>query len=284
MSARAPRSSIDGYALAAPHRRLRRRLALACVLGTALFGFASLASRADLGVHLLADWPDRLAAAAGLEVTRIEVRGNRYARTSDITAALNFAPAQSQFKLDLEAARHRVEALPWVLRAKLQRVLPDAVAVEVVERTPALLWRAQGRDVLVDMHGRELASLTAGSDVGLPVFTGAGAAPVAPDLLMLLQSHPEIARRVVEFRWIEGRRWSLVLAGGRLLHLPAEGLAAALAWTESMLSKGLPEHRLHSIDLRVPGQLIVRELEHQTSGTTAVGRMAGGAGRGGAAQ
>ena len=258
-----PRSAIDGFARPIRPRRGRRTL----VVGLAALGAikaAAFAALLLLGPGALpatdgaAMWLDSLAAGAGLQAARVEVHGNRITPASQIVAALDLAGAGSQLSLDTAAARHRLEALPWVRTAAVRRVLPDGVAVEIVERKPAFVWRNAGRAVLVDMDGRELSAVAEG-DLGLPVLVGAGAGAAGPRLLGLIAQHPAIERRLVEARRIEDRRWTLLLAGGTLLHLPGDGAQAALAWVEALAGRGLIERGLAVIDLRVPGELVIRE-------------------------
>jgi cell division protein FtsQ len=229
---------------------------------------------------------DRAAAAAGLKPIRLELRGNRHTSHADVLAALALHETPSQISFDVAAAASRVEALPWVATAKISRLLPDAIAVEITERRAAILWRASDRDLLVDMDGRELASVPRGSDIGLPVVLGDGAGPAAPALMALLQSYSEIERRLVASERVEWRRWRLHLASGTRVELPAGTSAAALAWLDAQAGTGILDRGLEAIDLRVAGQLVVRagpahvaEIMTKPSGTrlTARASAAGGA-------
>lgn len=279
MSARVPRSTIGGYPR--PSRPRRRRFSRGLVLSL----LALIGAVAGLVMIVLAHrlepaqdghrWSDRLALAAGLKPTWADVRGASYTSHSDIAAALALDTAVSQLSYDAAAAERRIEALPWVLRAKVHRILPAAIGVEISEREAAILWRAADRDMLVDMTGRLLTTVPRGSDIGLPVVTGEDAGPAAPDLMVLVRTHPEIQRRMIEARRIEGRRWTLLLVGGTLLHLPGDGVAAALAWIEAQAANGLLDRNLAAIDMRVPGQLVVRDAV--TSRTANATPSSGGA-------
>lgn len=263
MSARAPWPPAGGY-VRFDRSRTRRRVvsaasAVLCLsaIGTGLAMIAT-AQRLAPAVEGGPGWADRLAAAAGLKPERIEVRGHRYTSLSEISAAVALHGIASQLSFDPSAAERRIEALPWIARAQVRRVLPDAVAVEVVERMPAIVWRAAERDMLVDMHGRVLSEIPRGSDTGLPVVIGAGAGPAAPALIELLRQHPEIERRFAEAIRIDDRRWRLLLASGTFVELPGSGTAAALAWLEAHARHGVLDRGLATLDLRVPDQLVVR--------------------------
>lgn len=263
MLARAPRSAIEGPFL--PERRSRRgtigmrpRSGLKIAAGAGIAcGLAVLA----LFARDIANAPaylDRLAQGLGLSISTIDVRGNRYTQRADIVAALAISPDTTHLALDIEAAQHRIEALPWVSKARIHRDLPGGIAIEITERRAAIVWRQADRDTLIDATGRSLASFPSGSDLGLPVIEGDNAGPAAADLFALLAQSPETARRTLRSRRIEARRWTLDLAGGIEVHLPAEGLAGAIAWLESQANAGLLDVAVTAIDLRVPGQLVVR--------------------------
>jgi len=216
---------------------------------------------------------DRAATALGFGITRLEILGNRYTQRTDIVEALGLSSGASQLAFDTNTAKSRIEALPWVLKAGINRSLPDGIVVEITERRPAIVWRDLDRDVLLDKEGRELTTVPQGSDLGLPVVTGVAAGQAAPGFVNLLKQHAEIQRRTAESRRIEGRRWTIQLNDGTLVHLPAVGVAGSLAWLESQAASGLLDLGLEAIDLRVAGQLVVRKRDRTTSGASAWSRQ-----------
>jgi cell division septal protein FtsQ len=276
MSCSAPRSVIEGHVRPSPARRGRRVLgavrwlAAGLVLAVAAAAAVSVPVNPALGPRA---WAEAIVEAVGLRISRVDVRGNGLTQRSEVVAALRAGltdPMSAQpklpdqdtdlpFWLDLEAARRRIEALAWVHTAKLARMLPDGLAVEITERRPAFVWRRDDQDTLLDSEGRELSRIQRGSAAGLPVVAGEGAGPAGPRLMAMLKGHPEVERRMVEARRIEDRRWTLVMTGGTLLHLPGDGTAAALAWSEAQAGSGLLDRGLEVIDLRVSGQLVVRD-------------------------
>ena len=65
---------------------------------------------------------------------------------------------QNIFLMDVGAMTARIEALPVVASANLVRQLPDQVTVNVVERTPVLLWQTQQGIFSIDSHGVVIAT------------------------------------------------------------------------------------------------------------------------------
>jgi cell division protein FtsQ len=80
--------------------------------------------------------------------------------------------------------------------------------------------------------------------------SGEGAAQEAAALSALLGDFPQIARRVESAERVGTRRWTLHLAGGTSVELPATGEADALARFAERLEWGLAN--AERINLRVP--------------------------------
>jgi len=70
--------------------------------------------------------------------------------TAQIEAAAALPPQLHLFDADLRSLRARVEALPWVARARVSRVWPDTLEIRVWERVPAARW---GDAELLDDEG-----------------------------------------------------------------------------------------------------------------------------------
>jgi cell division protein FtsQ len=157
---------------------------------------------------------------------------------------------------DSRAAQRRIESLPWVERASVERVLPDRLDVHVVERAPYAVWRLNGRHFLVDKAGRVLATVPSDAMPTLPRVAGEGAAIEAVRLYELLGSRPGLARQVEIAERVGGRRWTLHLSGGSTLQLPAQGEAEAIE--RGLQIANTRGSARSEIDLRVPGRPLVR--------------------------
>ncbi|MFM2422374.1 MAG: hypothetical protein RL291_904 [Pseudomonadota bacterium] len=205
--------------------------------------------------------------ARGFGLEQVNVQGHRHTPDGDIFEALGSASAKTLFSFDADAAKVRIEALPWVERATLRRVFPNAIDVSVVERKPAILWHADDGTRLLDRDGRHLGRLPKG-DTGqgyganLIVLEGAGADAHATAALTLLAAFPGIAHRLKSLEFVAGRRWTVHLVDGAKLHLPADDPARALAQALELDRKGLLE-KATEIDLRVRDRLILIGTEPQ---------------------
>ncbi len=238
----------------------------------ALTGWQALATAAAgaaifLALHLFAG-PRRdiapsldltaVANALGLGIEKVTITGHRHTSDAAIFEMLDPSNVRTQFDLDPRAIKARIERLPWIALASVSRVLPDGVAISVVERRAAVVWRHDGREWLVDATGRKLGENPPGAFAELHRITGLGADVEAPDLLKILAAHPEIARRLDRAERVSGRRWTLHLMNGTQVLLPADDASAALARAATGRPGTRPIDRAGAIvDVRSPARMFI---------------------------
>ena len=102
---------------------------------------------------------------------QVEVSGNQYV-TRDGVVAL-FAPDRnhSLLNIPLDDRRAQIERISWVKSARVQRVLPDGIRVEVTERRPVAFLRTGSELSLIDAEG-VILDRPAQGDFRLPVVSG----------------------------------------------------------------------------------------------------------------
>jgi cell division protein FtsQ len=248
-----------------PPRRLRRKLGwvlspIAVVLAGATGVLVLAGSGAARPTAPALAEIERMIELAGYGLTQVSLTGHRLTPDSDIFDAIDLAGAPTMLSFDSRAAQARIEALSWVERASIERVFPDRLEVRIVERTPFAVWRLGARHFLIDRTGRVLAPVAPTTAPSLPRLAGEGAPTEAAQLYALLTGHPTLMRQVEVAERIGQRRWTLRLAGGGVIQLPADGVAEALA-RATALAGTAREAALNELDLRVPDRTLVRE-EH----------------------
>jgi cell division protein FtsQ len=195
---------------------------------------------------------------AGLGLQQVTVAGHRYTSDTDIYAALNLDSARTLLSFDASAAKARVEQLPWIAKASIERMSPNGIDVRVSERTPFAIWREGERSWLIDRRGHKLQLAPADVMPQLPRVSGDGAGSEVVAVTALLADFPAIARKVEVAERVSGRRWRLHMASGGSVELPAEGEAEALARLTRLYELGLGGAKL--IDLRVDTRTLVDGL------------------------
>ncbi|MDL2058639.1 FtsQ-type POTRA domain-containing protein [Mesosutterella sp. AGMB02718] len=119
------------------------------------------------------------------------------------------------FTADIDALRGVAEAVPWVSRASVERVWPDALRVTIVRRRAAALW---GGTRLLSDRGEIFApkEVKASEAQKLPRFSGPD--PMAPQVVEMFGVLEPLARRlgadVEELSVTDRGAWSMKIEGG----------------------------------------------------------------------
>ena len=215
----------------------------------------------------LAASTNELALAAGLEVKAVQVEGQHHLREAEIAAALGPRDGVSIFVFDTDAARERLKHNGWVAEARVMRLLPSALVVELEERTPFALWREGGKLAAIDASGKVLSLVERTEFPNLPVVSGAGAAAPAAEIVEALNAVPELRDRVRDIERIAGRRWDLVLDSGLRAKLPATKLVEALADLSAIAAKNPAAlYEIAEIDFRVSSQFTLQLKDGSETG------------------
>lgn len=200
-----------------------------------------------------------LAAQAGFRVENVEVVGRTQTDPKALLAAADLRRGSPILAFNPEEARERIESLPWVASAAVERRLPDTVAITIVERKPIALWQHNEKITLIDAAGANLGVVAIESAPALPLIVGGDAPAHVGELLAALSVHPEIAKRVQASSWIGSRRWDLKMDNGVDIRLPEVGMVEALQQlADAEASTRVLERDVAAIDLRLPGKMIVR--------------------------
>lgn len=200
-----------------------------------------------------------LAVGAGLEVQKVTVEGQVNVSDADIAAALGTRSGVSIFAFDTSAAREKLKRNGWVREARVMRLLPSTLVVELEEKVPFALWQEGGQTAIIGMSGEVLALADRAKFPNLPVVSGPGAAQPAREMVDALKLFPELTRHVTEMERIAGRRWDLVLDSGLRAKLPAVNIRQALVDLNSMATRNPASlNEIAEIDFRVPTQFTVR--------------------------
>ena len=84
---------------------------------------------------------------------QIVIEGNRFVASDAIVEKFAADMGRSVVRVPLGERREALETLPWVEQARVQRVMPNQIRVEIIERTPVAFLRTASELSLVDSHG-----------------------------------------------------------------------------------------------------------------------------------
>ena len=237
-----------------------QRLFLAAILGGAVVLAWMVASFA--GVPAMASKQlAAVAADAGFEVRRVEVRGVKQLNELKVYERALAERDRAMPLVDVEALRGRLMELSWVADARVSRQMPDTLVIDIVERKAVAVLRKADRLVLIDAEGHELEPVSAGRARGKLVIAGPGAGKQVKALAALLDAAPALKPQVREAAWVGNRRWNLTFKTGQLLALPEGKEASAKALMTFAQLDGrnrLLGGKAQAFDMRAPDRIYLR--------------------------
>lgn len=242
-------------------RRSLRGAGIAAIFGLALGGPAWLWQSGWVGSAVHSVWQSTAERMgdAGLRVEEVLLQGRRHESADRITKVLGIDRGAPLLAIDLAHARERLETLPWIRAASIERQFPDTIRVKILERRPMALWQRENKLVLVDDEGTVITSRNLERFRDLLVVVGKDAPAHASSLMTILAHEPALKQRVNAAVRVGDRRWNIRMDNGVYVRLPEK--APREAWQRfARLEREheLLKQDLLSIDLRIPDQLIVR--------------------------
>ena len=230
-------------------RRRRGRLAVIGLILVAVVSGGALVERSSL-----------------VALAEVQVRGTERLDASEVRAAADLPLGTSTLRLRLGAARERVEALPLVRAAEVERIDPLTVRVTVRERVPELVVTTHRGAVLVDGAG---LVIDRGGVTGLPQVATAttevpapGTAitvlPAAANAVAVHAALPGPLRaEVVRYEPRADDDVDLVLRNGLRVRFGRADHVVEKARTLGALLPGLEQTQVALIDVRAPSNPVV---------------------------
>jgi cell division protein FtsQ len=238
-------------------RRSMRVGACAAMLMAAVHGIAT-SGDADGSGNPFRNWQGKLAGLAGLAADNIQITGVENHDPAQVLAAIGVKPGASLVGFDAETARRQLSKLDWVESAGVQRMFPNQLVVNLVERQAFAIWQNDGNFGVIDKLGTPMSGISPSSFKHLPLITGAGANTAVAELVNQLEATPDLKAKVRAAARVGGRRWTLYLDNGVKIALPELNVEVALARVADLdKSHGLLSKGITQLDLRVADEVVV---------------------------
>jgi cell division protein FtsQ len=189
----------------------------------------------------------------GFTIGAIMVEGRHYTAADKVQAAIDHRPEEFPFITNPWQIKERLEKLPWVRSAIVQRRWPSTIQVRLIERYPIALWQNKGQYFLIDDQGHILENQNLKEFASLPVLTGEKAPLKAPALMDILNKFPIVLKHMTGATLVSSRRWDLILNDKLTIKLPEDEIQDELEYMSTLLQSGdLEGKNILSIDLRTP--------------------------------
>ena len=161
-------------------------------------------------------------------VKLMAIDGASVAVAEDIRQSLPLQFPMTAFDLDLETMRADIAKMDIVANVDVL-VRNGILQINVVERTPALVWRSFEGVILLDAEGHRVKPVGSRMDhPDLPLIAGEGADKHVAQALDILDATGPLAARVRGIERMGERRWDLVLDRRQRILLPEQQPIAAL--------------------------------------------------------
>lgn len=232
------------------------------VLGVLVVGFGGFSWYSGAAARTAENVENSLFNAtkhAGFAVRSLHIEGRNRTPMAEIQQALGIKKNDPILQLSLEAMRERLKSIHSIREAEVDRALPDALYVRIIEREPVALWQNQGTLSLVDDQGVVMQGISIEPYRNLPLIVGDGAPTHVEELMKILSSSPDLSKTFASAIRVGDRRWNIRLQGDIEVKLPEEGAEAALAKLVSMdKDEQLLKRDIKVIDLRVPDRVFIK--------------------------
>jgi cell division protein FtsQ len=186
------------------------------------------------------------------------VEGRQHTDKNALIAALGVTIGDPILAFDPDEALARVERLPWVAHAIVERRLPDTLYVKLIEREPSARWQHAGKMSVIDQEGQELPQARIEDFAALPLVIGEDAPQEAENLLTTLKDFPSISKLMDSAVRVSERRWNLYLQPKVLVKLPEHDIGGSLKRLEQLIrEQKILERNIVAVDLRLPDRLFL---------------------------
>jgi cell division protein FtsQ len=130
---------------------------------------------------------------------QIQVAGNHFVPSAAVTAVFEPDLGHSVLRVPLEDRRKELAAMPWVEQVSVERVLPDRIRVELIERTPVAFLRLPNDLALVDANG-VILDRPLSAEFHFPVVNGISDSTPADARSQRMQMFAEFMKDIVLVR------------------------------------------------------------------------------------
>jgi len=198
---------------------------------------------------------------AGLRVTDIYIQGRKDLPNDQLLAKVNVERGTPLLAVDTHAVVTRLMELPPVHKARVERLWPDRLLVQIQERQPIALWQKDGKLSPIDSDGVVLTYQHADTLPDLPIVIGDNAPKLSDELFSAIEHYPELKSQLRAATYVSNRRWDLYLKSGMQIKLPEGDVRAGL----KRLMHFADDHLIFAkpiavVDLRLDDRVVIKPM------------------------
>ena len=115
---------------------------------------------------------DNIAKTTGLNVREVTVEGRLKTKKSALLQALEVSEGDNILAINMTEMKDRINKLPWIKSARIERHLPNKISLTLFERTPMARWQTNKMLELIDIHGDVIPRVDVSRFSNLPIIIG----------------------------------------------------------------------------------------------------------------
>ena len=202
----------------------------------------------------------QITANLGFIVKDVTVEGQKYTSNDKISKLLKIKPGTPIFSISLQDIKRRLEAIEWIKYVIVERNLPNAIHISVVERTPIALGQKDRKLYIIDDEGAIINEKDIKDHLHLPIIIGDGAEIYASSLIKMLKIEPNLFKHITSIIRVSERRWNIRFDNDLEVKMPEEKMEEAWLTVVKLYKKDeLLKPEIASLDLRVQNKIFVEK-------------------------
>ena len=204
---------------------------------------------------------DNFIQNLGFSLAKISITGINKIDEYEIKKHIKYKKCRNLFCIDLRASKKSLEQLDWVKNANLKLIFPSELKINIYEEEPKFILDNGDLAFLINSQGKKIETISYNKNLyqDLVVISGENVIAKINDLRDILNTSPDLAKKITSAKLISNRRWSLVYSYLTTLDLPEINPEQAFRKL-SLLNKkhGILSDNLKKIDLRVKDRMIIK--------------------------
>lgn len=244
---------------------LRTPIALISVAVVALILLAIVYDMPQKSYYFIEAHMAKLAVKADVQLENVYLEGQNHTKTESILEVMDVKIGMPLFAIDLDVMRKRLEELPWVRYAEVERQYPSTLTVRIAEREPVALWQLEQKLRLVDEEGVviDVADISAFSDY--LILVGKNVPYYLPEIMEMLESEALLKPLVSSVVRVSDRRWDVVLRNDIRIMLPEHQPEKMWSYLAQLHREKdiLSDYDIESINLKIPEKVFIERKSNK---------------------
>lgn len=202
-----------------------------------------------------------LTADIGFKLQNVLIEGQHNAQSEEILATLNADTGTPIFAINLGELQAKLQKNRWIKAAAVERRMPSAIYITLLERTPIAIWQINKRFFLIDEDGYKITEANLENFANLLHVVGSDANIYANKLIKDLTKYPELSTKILSAVRYGERRWNLNLQQNITIKMPEVNFDNALSYIAELNKAGKLFNQFYkSLDLRDPDKYYLEKF------------------------